>query len=152
MACLERLKTGDFFVDKQLLDPPQAVCPFCRSEIESNSHVLFTCTFSWRIWMTVLRWGGISGVLPSQCIPFIQSWRRLAPGRRRGKLWSLCLGCVVWSIWFERNKVKFEDRSPDLGLSIYALKIRIHTWAKELLGMAILPSMATANDDMLFSC
>ena len=96
----------------------------------------------------VLRWGGISGVLPSRSLPFIQSWRKLAPGRRRGKIWSLIMGCVLWSIWFERNKVKFEGRAQDFGLSVYTLKIRIHAWAKELLGLDLLPLMAAANDDI----
>lgn len=102
LASLERLKTGDSFVDKQLLDPSQAGCPFGCGNMETNSHVLFTCHFSWCLWMTVLKWGGISGVIPSTCIPFTQSWRRLTYGKRRGKLWSLVLGCVVWSIWHER--------------------------------------------------
>lgn len=149
MASLEKLKTGDFFVDKHLIDPSQAQCPFCNSVIESNSHVLFTCQFSWSLWMMVLNWWGIAGVLPSRCIPFIQSWKRLAPGKRRRKFWSLVMGCVLWSIWFERNRAKFDGRALDLAATSYTMKIRICTWAKEFLGLELVPDMSAAAEDML---
>ena len=56
LAHLKRLKTGDILMEKGIIDPQQALCPFCRLEVESNSHVLFTCTFSWGIWMDLLDW------------------------------------------------------------------------------------------------
>lgn len=53
-AMLEKLKTGDFLVEKGLLDPSNALCPLCNLEVETNSHILFTCSFSWMVWMWIL--------------------------------------------------------------------------------------------------
>lgn len=132
---MEKLKTSDFLVKKGLIDPNDAYCTFCNTELESNSHILFTCQFSWYIWMQILNWWGISGVLQNKCGPFTDAWRHLAPKRKRGKLWNLTLACVMWSIWFERNKIKFEAGSPNVEKLIFNIKIRIGEWAKELLGL-----------------
>ena len=63
LAHLEKLKTGDILLERGIIDPQQALCPFCTHALESNSHVLFTCAFSWGIWMDLLNWWGIRGVL-----------------------------------------------------------------------------------------
>lgn len=54
LANLEKLKTGDALVNKGLIDPLNGLCPFCENETETNSHVLYSCTFSWSIWMHIL--------------------------------------------------------------------------------------------------
>lgn len=133
-------------VAKGLIDPLHALCPFCNEEVETNSHVLFTCTFSWKLWMMVLHWWKISGVLPDRCSPFVEAWKPLAPRRSRGKVWSLILGCALWSLWFERNKIKFQHGTPDVDYLFYTLKIRVGIWAKELLGLEI--AHATALTDI----
>lgn len=143
MAGLAKLKTGDWLVQKGLLDPIHALCPFCNGALETNSHSLFSCPFSWRVWMRVLQWWGISGVLHNSCDTFILAWRGLAPKRRRGEIWKLALGCVLWSLWFERNKIKFEDKTPDVAYFLYSLKIRFTLWGKELLGLEMPPMQSS---------
>lgn len=46
LASLEKLKTGEKLVAQGILAVQQAMCPFCDSVIESNTHVLFSCSFS----------------------------------------------------------------------------------------------------------
>ena len=111
-AHLGKLKTSDILLEKGIIGPQQALCPFCNLEIETNSHVLFTCSFSWSIWMEVLCWWGISGVLHKDCGNFCVEWNGLMKGRKWGKLWRLILGCTIWSLWYTRNKVKFELAPP----------------------------------------
>lgn len=43
-------------------------------------------------------------------------------------------GCVVWSLWFERNSVVFEQKVPDFHRFLCSLKFRLRVWGKELLG------------------
>ena len=112
MAHLEKLKTGDFLLEKGIIEPQQAICPFCNLEIETNSHMLFTCSFSWGIWMEILNWWGILGVLHKNCGKFCNEWSGLMKGRKWGKLWNLVLGCTIWSLWYTRKKVKFEIPRP----------------------------------------
>ena len=134
LANLEKLKTGDFLVEKGIINSQQADCPFCSLETESNSHVLFTCRFSWSSWMKMLEWWGLSGVLHNRCENFSIEWFGLVKSRKCRKLWGLILGCGIWSLWYERNKIKFDMGSPELNTFVYSLKIRVGIWAKEMLG------------------
>ena len=133
LAHLEKLKTGDILMEKGIIPPHQALCPLCNIEVESNSHVLFTCPFSWGIWMDLLSWWGIRGVLHSKCQNFCVEWDGLLVGRKRKSLWKLILACTIWSLWYTRNKAKFELIPPDHGKVSLSLKFRIMMWAKELL-------------------
>lgn len=134
LASLEKLKTGDLLVEKGIIDQQDAQCPFCKLVVESNSHILFTCSFSWSTWMEILNGWGINGVLHDNCSLFITEWFGVMRNRRWKKLWTMTLGCVIWSLWYQRNKVKFEECDPDFQKFIYSLKVRLRVWAKELLG------------------
>lgn len=70
-AMLGKLKTGDLLVEKGIIDSQQAICPFCRIEVESNSYIFFTCHFSWGIWMRLLSWWGLQGVLHYEGVSFV---------------------------------------------------------------------------------
>ena len=134
LASLGKLSTGDFLVDKGIIEPYHALCPFCNQQTESNSHVLFTCGFSWRVWMHMLEWWGLSGTLHNQGIYFCLQWMGLVKHKKRRKLWGLNLGCLFWSLWYERNRIKFDNASPNINNFIHSLKIRIGIWAKEMWG------------------
>ena len=34
-------------------------------------------------------------------------------GRKYRDIWCLILGCVTWSLWYERNHIKFERKAPN---------------------------------------
>lgn len=127
LACLEKLKTGDSLVEKGVIDVTNAFCPLCSTGVETNSHILFSCRFSWNIWMKILNWWGINGVLHSHCTTFILSWCSLRPKKCNRKKWMLVLGCAIWSLWFLRNRSKFEGGTVDLQNFFNTLKIRMET-------------------------
>ena len=89
--------------------------------------------------MEILQWWGISAAFQNRCINFSIEWLGLLKGKKYQKLWGLVLGCVIWSIWYERNKIKFERRPTNLHRFQYSLKIKIGIWAKEILGLTVLP-------------
>ena len=78
---MEKLKTGYSLFEKILIDAQQAMCPFCKLAVKTNSHILFTCQFSWCIWMKILEWWGISRVLQNRCDSFTLAWRGLMLNR-----------------------------------------------------------------------
>ena len=134
LANMEKLKTGDFLVEKGIVSPQNAWCPFCRNELESNSHIIFACRFAWSTWMEVLKWWGISAPLHMRFSKFSIQWLGLLNGRRHRHIWALILACVTWSLWFERNQIKFERKTPNLQNFVMTLRIRIGIWAKEMMG------------------
>lgn len=84
--------------------------------------------------MQVLDWWGIKSVLHTDCAWFIRQWNGLMVGRRRKKWRLVILSCVISSLWFERNKVKFEGSTPNILQFANTLKYRIVIGTKELLG------------------
>ena len=98
--------------------------------------------------MEMLEWWGIYGALHNQCTTFSIQWLGLVKNRKCRKLWGLILGCGIWSLWYERNKIKFETGSPNIHKFVYSLKIRIGIWAKEMLGYpGLSPNDVTYNID-----
>lgn len=132
MACLGRLKTGDRLMDVGVISISDALCPLCGVVVESNSHVLFTCSFSWGVWMHILDWWGLQGVLQDRCGCALLAWGGLMRSRRWKRLWWMVFVCVLWSIWFERNAVKFEGKVADVRRFLFSLRLRVGFWAKEL--------------------
>ncbi|XP_057523883.1 uncharacterized protein LOC130803701 [Amaranthus tricolor] len=130
---LEKLKTGDFLVEMGIINPQDALCPFCSLEIESNSHIIFTCRFAWSTWMEILKWWSLSSALHNRCNHFCSQWFSLLKIRNSRKFWGLTLGCVIWSLWFERNQIKFNHKTLNFSNFMHSLKIRIRIWAKEIL-------------------
>ena len=129
LANKEKLKTGELLMEKGIITTLDATCPFCGTHLESNSHFLFVCRFSWSAWMEILKWWGLSAPLHNQCTKFSMQWLGLVKGRKHRNIWALTLGCVLWSLWYERNKIKFESKAPNLQNFVLPLKIRIGIWA-----------------------
>ena len=140
LANLERLKTGDFLLNKGMIEAQWATCPFYNTTTESNSHILLTCNFSWSTWMEILKWWGISAALQNRCSKFSMEWMGLIKRRKNKKLWGLVLGCVIWSLWYERNKIKFNRRTINWHKFLNSQEIRIGIWAKEMMGLTVIPS------------
>ena len=89
--------------------------------------------------MEMLKWWGIYAVFHKRGKNFNIEWFGLVKGQKYRNLWGLVLGCVIWSLWYERNKIKFERRLTNPHNFVYNLKIRIGIWSKELLGLIVVP-------------
>ena len=44
-----RIAVREQLVTRGLLDWEAAVCPFCKSEVETISHLFLVCKFSWKV-------------------------------------------------------------------------------------------------------
>lgn len=101
--------------------------------------------------MDMLGWWGFQGVLQKWCEDFLLAWNGFMKIRCCRKLWALIGGCVIWLLWYERNKVKFEMRPPALHIFIYNLKLRVGLWARELLGYgAVQPHVFIDNIEAVY--
>ena len=98
--------------------------------------------------MDLLKWWGIVGVLHSRCENFCVQWDGLIIDRKKKKLWKLILGCTIWSLWYTRNKAKFDLIPPDPREVTYSLKTRFFLWSKEMLNHGSLSTLQR-NEDLL---
>ena len=139
LAYKAKLKTGDSLVQKGMISPQNACCPFCESELETNNHILFTCRFAWNSWMEILKWWNLSAPLHMTFSKFCEQWLGLIKDRKRKDIWCISLACVVWSLWYERNQIKFERKGVNFQAFVTSLKLRIGSWAKEMMGLSNYP-------------
>ena len=145
LAYKEKLKTGDILVEKGIISPHYAYCPFCSTDLETNTHILFTCRFAWNTWMEILKWWNVSAPLHRTFPIFSEQWLGLIKDRKCKDIWIISLGCVVWSLWHERNQIKFESKSLNFQNFVTSLKLRIGTWAKEMMGLSGYPPHVIFN-------
>ena len=86
------------------------MCPFCNLEAESNSHILFTCSFAWGTWMEILRCWGIKGVLHDRCNNFFVEWCGLMRSPTWKKNVETYIGlCNLVSVVYEKLKKNIQD-------------------------------------------
>ena len=97
--------------------------------------------------MEILKWWGISAPLHMQYPKFSIQWFGLIKRRKFRNIWALTLGCVTWSLWYERNQIKFERKVPNLQNFIMSLNIRIGIWAKEMMGSSGYAPNVIYNED-----
>ena len=77
---------------------------------------------------------------------FTIACRGMLLNRKRSKLWNLILGCVIWSLWYKRNKVKFENKTLDPHNLFQTLKIRVGIWAMEILDLDVVQSLVISHN------
>ena len=87
--------------------PNGRVCPLCRCQDETASHLLFKCRYSIRIWVMIKDWLHLHNFYPHSWHYFedVETWWTtigLAHGGRRKAMTSLIM-LVTWKLWTERN-------------------------------------------------
>ena len=88
-------------------------------DVETINHILLTSTVSWSIQISVLEWWDFQRVFPRD----LQSMICVLQGFMQRK--SFVVFCVVLGLWYECNKVKFEQVVPSRDHMIRMLQIRV---------------------------
>lgn len=61
---LDRIQTKANLMRRNIIQPDAAcLCAFCSKMEENLSHLLFSCNFSWRVWMSCFQWLEICTVM-----------------------------------------------------------------------------------------
>lgn len=96
--------------------------------METVTHVLMCCPFSWRVWPNVIKWWGISWVQPGSVPSLLQWWAGYRCNKRVKMLWKIIPLAVLWSLWKQRNESLFNDTQADLEKLCELIKIQIALW------------------------
>ncbi|XP_057419153.1 uncharacterized protein LOC130713398 [Lotus japonicus] len=104
-------------------------CPWCGSETESTSHLLFTCGFAWKVWTLLLRWLNLVLVLPDEpsyhFAQFVESCSLL----KRNALSAVWLASVGM-LWNGRNSVIFREETVDTNDLSERIKLKSWNWLR----------------------
>ena len=83
-------------------------CPLCLQDEESVEHLLLKCSFTHRVWTTVLDSFGCRWVLPNSLLALFEAWINPPVAPRGKEMWNWSFVAVIWTVWKERNSRCFE--------------------------------------------
>jgi hypothetical protein len=92
-----------------MLDVQQGVCGLCGETPESAIHLFLHCKYGAAVWYAVMRWLGLTIILPHDIISSLAVIITCAKNKiERG---GLCLiwTAFMWVIWQARNNCIFND-------------------------------------------
>lgn len=127
LAAHDRIITIDKFVDWGFHHVNK--CLLCGNAEENVKHLMFECSFSRRIWSSLLPSHGINGPLPSTVLNLMQVWASLKEDDDDKEVWSLIPAAALWSIWNERNHRTFEEISKTVEQVCQNARSLLLSWA-----------------------
>jgi hypothetical protein len=71
-------------------------------------HLLSYCSVANEVWSFVFRSFGVAWVLPGSVVELLFGWRNWF-GNHFSDVWNLVPLCLMWTVWWERNRRTFED-------------------------------------------
>ena len=125
---LQRLNTRDRLCKWKILNPIQAICPFCCMEVETMNHLFFSCVKSWKLWSACLLWWNFNGCFPNEAEAVFDYWSGFPIFGNEKKLWISLYYAGIATIWKLRNQVILKDINPDWKLEITMMKLNVGYW------------------------
>ena len=72
-------------------------------------HLLLFCLIAHSLWMYMLQLFGMEWVMLGSVADLLLSCWYHWLGKHSSDIWDLVPGCLLWTIWTERNHRSFED-------------------------------------------
>lgn len=128
-AFLDRIPTLDNFLKRKVIPSPEAAgCKFCLQELETCSHLLFTCPLVHNVWCACFKWLGFSTVLPLD--PKSHYLQFQFGSKSQNQCLSSIWLAVLWSVWLFRNEVIYRSTVVNLSHILEMVKLRSWQWCK----------------------
>ena len=102
-------------------------CIFCCN-MESVDHLLLFCLITHSLWVSMLRLFGIDWVMPGSVVELLFSWYHWI-GKYISDIWDLVPGCLMWTVWFERNWRSFEDEEKTVAQLLEFCQLTLFDWS-----------------------
>ena len=103
-------------------------CYLCCCNAESVDHLLLFCPITHSLWMYMLRLFGIDWVMPGLVEELLFCWFHWL-GKHSSDIWDLVPGCLMWTIWSERNQLAFEDEEKTMVQLLEFCQRTLFNWS-----------------------
>ena len=88
-------------------------CCMCCCDGESIDHLLLHYFVTHSLWTFMLQAFGIHWVMPGSVTGLLSGWYQWL-GKHNSNIWNLIPGCIMWTVWLERNHRSFENMEKAL--------------------------------------
>ncbi|GKD63196.1 RNA-directed DNA polymerase, eukaryota, reverse transcriptase zinc-binding domain protein, partial [Tanacetum coccineum] len=103
-------------ISKRGMDIESILCPLCEKNVESSSHIFFTCPISREIFRKVLPWWEIDVVMVSSYDEWLEWLLNIRLHSKHKELFEGVCYVLWWYIWNIRNKSIFGSACPSKAL------------------------------------
>ncbi|GKA41711.1 RNA-directed DNA polymerase, eukaryota, reverse transcriptase zinc-binding domain protein, partial [Tanacetum coccineum] len=103
-------------ISKRGMDIESILCPLCEKNVESSSHIFFTCPISREIFRKVLLWWEIDVVMVSSYDEWLEWLLSIRLHSKHKELFEGVCYVLWWYIWNFRNKSIFGSACPSKTL------------------------------------
>ena len=104
-------------------------CYLCCSNAESVDHLLLFCLIAHSLWIYMLWLFGIDWVMLGSIEDLLFCWFHWL-GKHSSDIWDLVSGCLMWTLWFERNRRAFEDEGKTVVQLLEFCQRTLFDWSR----------------------
>ncbi|GJS99990.1 RNA-directed DNA polymerase, eukaryota [Tanacetum coccineum] len=115
-------------ISKRGMDIESILCPLCEKNVESSSHIFFTCPISREIFRKVLLWWEIDVVMVSSYDEWLEWLLSIRLHSKHKELFEGVCYVLWWYIWNFRNKSIFGSACPSKALIFEEVVTRSFIW------------------------
>ncbi|KAI8543503.1 hypothetical protein RHMOL_Rhmol08G0223300 [Rhododendron molle] len=131
LAVQEKVATRSALSRRNMIQEDQQLsCPLCSMQLETPSHLLLFCQFSWSVWSLILDWWHVVWVCPSSLAELALWWFDNRFGTSEEKLWKASFYATLWSLWLVRNDYVFNNATTSIEEVGELVKTRVAMWMK----------------------
>ena len=115
---------------KEERDPASKQVFLCEHDEETIDHLLIHCSRAKMLWDLLLSIVDSYWVFPLTIRQSLLAWQHAKVGRKRKRVWMAIPLCLFWTLWKERNKAAFENKTPSVHRLKSTFVCTLWSWAK----------------------
>ena len=104
-------------------------CCLCYCIAESVDRLLLFCLIAHSLWMYMLRFFGMEWVMQGSVVDLLVCWYHWL-GKCSFDIWDMVPGCLMWTIWIDRNRRFFEDEGKTVVQLLEYCQRTLFDWSR----------------------
>ena len=105
-------------------------CFLCEHDEETIDHLLIHCSRAKMLWDLLLSVVDSNWVFPLTVRQSLLTRQGAKVGRKRKRAWMAAPLCLFWTLWKERNRAAFENKTPSIHRLKSIFLCTLWSWAK----------------------